>query len=556
MSTLEELLDEMYSDERFMNKKSIQPKVYSDEPIIKRASAMKNYAPPKIAEMRALAEGHGVNWTSPRLFVRQGRLMADYEDDCPYRGGFFRYYPTYQLMSDEQLRGYFTWRAGVRRGRVEYIPLSFVFVYIYELLNLIGVGSPQEGYEKLVWFRDAYAPFDGSVEHYLKDWLVDFVAYYGLDPTLIRDEESLSPYRHYTVLSRWKTHTQEALFAAVCGLSSYNIEKSKFYKAFPEDTKAVLCRVFADFSQHHADRCKNSLCERLFGKVHTLPYTMFASAVVPFDREKPDCEYEIFPCYGYACRNGVWYRTRLDRSPAKNRKLGELVRDVDAILRERCGFDAPLKRTDATKVFTGIVNNAFDEWQAEKKRRAAAVIRIDVSKLDAIRSDASETREKLMTQEERDDEGGNAARRLAPLESGNTESEVGSRKPKVSQAGSESGLMEIEGQGSLFDPGFAPSEETASPLEGPKREAAAAPDAPNQGGLPLDETERRVLRAVLDGGDCAAAAGSGGRMLSVVIDSVNDKLYDLFGDAVIFDGSDGPAVYEEYEEEIKERIGT
>lgn len=65
-----------------------------------------------------------------------------------------------------------------------------------------------------------------------------------------------------------------------------------------------------------------------------------------------------------------------------------------------------------------------------------------------------------------------------------------------------------------------------------------------------------MLRAVLRGEDAEAAAKVAGRMLSVVIDAVNEKLFDLFGDTVIYDAGDGPAVYEDYEEELKERIGT
>ena len=68
---------------------------------------------------------------------------------------------------------------------------------------------------------------------------------------------------------------------------------------------------------------------------------------------------------------------------------------------------------------------------------------------------------------------------------------------------------------------------------------------------PLDETETAVLRAVLNGENGAAAAKAGGRMLSVVIDAVNDKLFDRFGDTVIYDDGDRPAVYEDYEEELK-----
>ena len=590
MSKLDDLLDEMYSDEKFMSKKSMQSKTYTDEPILKRASAMKNYTPPQIAEMRALAEGQGsYNWSSPKLFVRQGRLMADYEDDFSYSGTFFRYYPTYQLMSDVQLRGYFSWRTKVRRGQIEYIPLSFVFVYLYELLNLIGVDSPEEGYERLTSFSAAYAAIDGSAEHYLRDWLVDFAAYYGLPPEEIRDAESLRPYRLYTVLSQWRQHTPEELFEAISGLSSYNIEKSKFYRAYPEDTMTVLCRVFTEFSEHHAKKLKNSLCERLFGKVHTLPYTMFSSAVVALDRNRPDTDYEIFPWYGYNCRNGTWYRTRLDRSPAKNRRLGELVRDVDAVMRERYGFDAPLKTTVQTKVFSNIVNTAVDEWLEEKRRKAAAVIQIDVGKLDAIRSDASATRERLMTEEER---GESSEFGVRSSEFGDAKSEVGSRKAEVGspacrgghdrpdESGEESsrrgrqpdapqGLPpEIEGQESLFGGPFpeayAETPETDFPPEATRAETPEAdgrgqgtPEVPRgaEDALPLDEVETGVLRALLKGEDCAAVARSGGRMLSVVIDAINEKLYDLFGDTVIYDAGGGPAVYEDYEDELKGRMG-
>ena len=591
MSRLDELLEGMYADEKFMGKKSMQSKTYTDEPIIKRASAMKNYTPPQIAEMRALAEGQSsYNWSSPRLFVRQGRLMADYEDDFTYSGTFFRYYPTYQLMSDVQLRGYFSWRTKVRRGQIEYIPLSFVFVYLYELLNQIGAASPEEGFEKLTAFGAAYAPIDGSAEHYLRDWLVDYAAYYGLDPALIRDAESLAPYRQYTVLSQWRQHPREELFAAIVALSSYNIEKSKFYRAYPEDTRAVLCRTFAAFSEHHAARCKNSLCERLFGKVHTLPYTMFSSAVVALDRNHPDADYEIFPWYGYACRGGTWYRTRLDRSPAKNRKLGELVRDVDAILRERYGFDAPLKATDKTKVFTNLVNAAIDEWQEEKRQKAAAVIRIDIGKLDAIRSDAAETGEKLMTAEERGDESGvrsaesgenaecgmrnaelNAARSLSSVVDANpvarslssvsegipvarSLSSVSDANPVARSLSSVSDANPVARSLSSVSVGSGKSEvgsQTALPLGSVSTDNGKPDAAPAADGLPLDATEAAVLRAVLNGGDGAAEARAGGRLLSVVIDAINDRLFDRFGDTVIYYEGDTPAVYEDYLDELK-----
>ena len=75
--------------------------------------------------------------------------MADFEDDCPYNGTFKSYFPTYNAMSDRQLRGYFTWRAQVRRGTVEETSTSFALLYLYELICGIGVDNPLDGFNKI-----------------------------------------------------------------------------------------------------------------------------------------------------------------------------------------------------------------------------------------------------------------------------------------------------------------------------------------------------------------------------------------------------------------------
>lgn len=120
-------------------------KVYGSEPILMRGSQLASYLPEPVRQMRALARRPEARaWTDARLFVEQGRLMAGYEDNCPYAGTFQSYFPTYDVMDNQQLRGYFTWRAHVRRGTVEKTSTSFAYVYLYELINGIGVepGEP------------------------------------------------------------------------------------------------------------------------------------------------------------------------------------------------------------------------------------------------------------------------------------------------------------------------------------------------------------------------------------------------------------------------------
>ena len=82
--------------------------------------------PNRYREMRAISRweqgaGRGRWLTEAELFYKQARFMEDFEDTCPYEGSFRSYYPTYNDMSNRQLRGYFTWRANVRRGEKLYI---------------------------------------------------------------------------------------------------------------------------------------------------------------------------------------------------------------------------------------------------------------------------------------------------------------------------------------------------------------------------------------------------------------------------------------------------
>ena len=99
---------------------------------------MQNFLPDQYRKMREISrwqedpKGGAGRWLSEaELFYRQGLLMADFEDDCPYNGTFKSYFPTYNAMSDRQLRGYFTWRTQVRRGTVEETSTSFAFLYLY-----------------------------------------------------------------------------------------------------------------------------------------------------------------------------------------------------------------------------------------------------------------------------------------------------------------------------------------------------------------------------------------------------------------------------------------
>ena len=66
----------------------------------------------------------------------------------------------------------------------------------------------------------------------------------------------------------------------------------------------------------------------------------------------------------------------------------------------------------------------------------------------------------------------------------------------------------------------------------------------------LDAAELRLLRTLLADGDLAWVRTEG-RMLSVLVDGINEKLYDDFADTVI--EGDPPTVVPDYQDELIER---
>lgn len=159
---------------------------------------MSSYMPDRYREMRAIsrwqagANGGRGRWLSEdEFFYLQATLMADFEDDCPYQGTFKAYSPTYNAMSDRQLRGYFTWRTQVRAGNVEETSLSFAFVYLYELLCGIGCADAQDGFRAIKSFWETYRTFAPELDRYVRVWLADYVVYHNLPASLLEDSRTL-----------------------------------------------------------------------------------------------------------------------------------------------------------------------------------------------------------------------------------------------------------------------------------------------------------------------------------------------------------------------------
>ena len=484
--------------------------VYHDEEIPNApAPTPKRPTPKLLLAMRSLVTNSRNYWQSrAELFLKQARLMAAYEDDYVYNGTVNQYFPTYDSLSDAQLRGYFTWRTAVREGRVEKRGMSYASLYVYELLHLIGCRDAQDGYEKLCAFCAAYCSIDPQIAHYIADWEDEFVIYYGLDPKRITyGGDGLMRHQQddaiHTMLHRAE-HTAEAVMAALCTLSSYRMERSKLYRAHTAEVNAVVLRVLDRAAEYYEKHRQISFFDDLIAVEQTAPVRLFSSAVFQPPKEEPDRVYEVHPLRRYECVSGYWTLHSYERPERAAQRLGVFLRGVDAGLRAHFGITA-IQPPKLKKWQAKIIDEEITAFLAEQRTAEERRVRLDFSRLARIRADADVTQERLIVEEDEEPP-------MMP---------VCEPSPVVPPSSSEDTL-----------PAAPVMTEGAGDING------------------LDAAELRLLRTLLGDGDLAWVRTEG-RMLSVLVDGINEKLYDDFADTVI--EGDPPAVVPDYQDELVER---
>lgn len=570
------LIERIMAEARTHQSARFSNETYADEPILKTGRQMQNFLPDQYRKMREISrwqddpKGGAGRWLSEaELFYRQGLLMADFEDDCPYNGTFKSYFPTYNAMSDRQLRGYFTWRAQVRRGTVEETSTSFAFLYLYELICGIGVDNPLDGFNKIKAFWDVYRAFEPGIDRFARVWLQDYAVFHGLDPKLLRDSKTvmfdnalielrraardLVPAPSSQTPKRRKTSEptlplppdevrEERLMAAINALSTYNLSSSRLDRSHHRDLRHVACAVYVRMVRYYDTHRKTGIVASLFGEETAMPYTMFASAVFFAPERHEDCEYRLDPIHIYRCQNGFWECMRIHGSRQKSSKLGEMMRACDQRLRLALDPAHPLKEEKVPKYLAKIIDDEIVAWLSWDAAHQPVKIDIDLSQLGHIRSAAAQTREALLIDEERED---GASAEAEAADSGQPEAEP------VADAMVEA-VAAAAGQDESDEPTISTEQfGVVAPLLAPTPAFAAA--------TPADATNELVpaadayLRALLEHNAVQAesAAVQSEQSEDMLVDTINEALFDLVGDTVIEFSAAGPQIIEDYEADVR-----
>lgn len=427
-------------------------------------------------------------------FYLQGKLMASYEDDYEGRQSFLRYYPTYHDLTVGQARTYFTWRTKIRQNIYEKISDSYAYIYLYELLNGIGIKDPEEGLDKLINFNKNYAQrFSPEIGAYLERWIRDYIVFYNINKAnntfFVKEQDNDKKYERLLYPDQFSSHE---VAENLIKLSNYKICNCPLYKKSIEKFEYLLVLIWhkiLDLRNDGFDFFTSYIAYK-----NQMTIQLFSAAVFNHELEPQTTSYEIDQIrkYFYDKEKNTWYCESYWGLTGQKSIMGNFLHEVDREIRLRFNLGRNLKPRKIEKHYLKAIKDGIKEYQIEKQKLKQPKIKFNLSQLSTIREDAAGTRDSLLTEEE--------------LQAEQEEKE--------------------------------------------QLEEAIVDNEQEDYGLSSEEMSTIIL--LLKGKDINKYLKEHHLMAAVIIDNINEKLFDEFGDNVIEFINDIPTVIEDYQEDLED----
>ncbi|MFM9281587.1 TerB N-terminal domain-containing protein [Paenibacillus jiagnxiensis] len=509
-----------------------------EEPEISRTPKA---APPvrsqaSLEDFDLLEKEHGYPATREANFVHQARQWADREGSRVPFQPFMSYWPTYSQMNGPQTEWYFYWRSEVRRKRYPETDLSYIFIYIYELIHGIGWKEPEEGFQLLLELREAYADRYPGLLEYMADWLTDFVLVHHLpipfEELIISSPAAMRGELFDLVLTRLLEEEKPVLpLEIVLGLSEYNMRRSAFYRsggkeALDKHIPQVITLVDAYMGRTQGRRLKDAFDP---GRSKTVNRYLFHRAV--YD---PSFHGRTIPLKFIPYREYKPFR----------QYVTQLIRCTENKLREMAGFRGRLKEIVLLPETQALIERFLEKEQLQA-RRMSREIRIDTDRLASLQEDTEVVQRLLTVEYEEENEGGEEAETV--------HADLAERQAWTELSSSVEASSSMERSPSIVP---SPSiESSSSGIMETENTAAVSAEDWQEIKARLQPVHLQVLSLLLSGEpvvkELASLAAQYGSMPELLIDEINDAAMETIGDLLIEDFT----VMDEHIDLVREIMG-
>ena len=246
-------------------------------------ACMETVALPPIAPLTPLIE-----YKPKSPFLQTVRLLSkpkgysfysNFLDDAKYYFGrvapkcepvpYFSYIPQYAQMNKEQRNFYFYFRSCAQAGEFIACDITYVWLYIYEIINLPDLIPPKEGVISLCRLWKAYRPKNPKMDKYMTVWLADYCLVHQLPcpyewikdflPAIMENAGFKEFYLGRAAeMNEYGVHTLLSL------ISPYDMQKSRFLQALDRENKGkMLCALVPVLKRHLAKDSSASQSEAL-----------------------------------------------------------------------------------------------------------------------------------------------------------------------------------------------------------------------------------------------------------------------------------------------------
>ncbi len=466
-----------------------------------------------------------VQHENSKIFYKQAQFMKDFEDNYDKVVPFSSYFPNYQSMNYEQLRTYFTWRSKVRKGIIDDTSLSYAFIYIYELINNIGVEDPSDGLNKLLLFWASFTKFDSTIDKYIIKWIKDYHIYYELPLSFKEFLINNNMQNFYPDIVCYEADKNSS-FEKLSSVSKYNIKKSTFYqdeKVLIEDCFNYVINKLKNLFLKSDLEFENMIFQTSKSKFDWIPFegALFYQHLKQTNRQIVLSNDEVYTYNQNKCLKSVF----ITRDSGKQ-LLAYIFKQMESVLRRVTNYkfkitaDVNVINTETLLKLGAlgisiekVVTDTSLEFYAERNK---TIVSIDKSALDKIRSESIQTQEKLSIVEDDFEQITifNNETEVNIFEAKTKQSEMNEEKPTIKQI-----YYEQEDEWYSFK-------------------------------SQLSEIELKALVLIInDDKQIKKFADENKIMIEVLVDSINEKAFDSIGDNILeIDTSIN--IYDDYREKL------
>ncbi len=430
-------------------------------------------------------------------FVKAAELYFDFKTaPCDFVS-YYSYMPQYTQLNQAQKNYYFYWRSMVRRKKYIKTDYSYLYLYVYEIINLPDLIPPKKGLDMLVDVWCEYRKALPNIDANMALWVQDYCLVYQLECPMDRIREFIfsvvgaSGFKEF-YLSDAETLGAEGAASVIAYLSDYDWRSGKFSGG--ENKEAY---------ERHLTGAMSLLVSRLLlgGKILSEEWT-------PAKMERSAFRSAL-------TTSAVKYRISVDYRPiSEEAELRGIVTSAlkytENKLRALMGVKSRLAVKELPSEYRTLIDEYFVELFDKVNRERQRANRPEYEKMYELQSnelsttDADEIERASWT---------TTARLVEDIEEYKVDSDAD-----------------------------APAEQAA--------ECEPRSDVDTYG---LDGVRLRFIKAALDANSAEmhAIAAELGEIEDSIADEINEAFADGFGDVILEASDDGYTVIDDYKEEIE-----